>query len=230
MKIVKIQICAACLFAVVLPVLAEEKNKGKTEEKPGYEAVEDTSIEESKRSYTIENGDTLGAVAGKRYGHAGYWRLISAYNDIDANRLKIGQVVQTPSLAFALKHNEVNKVIGKEVEAILAAREVFLKHEETLASLGKDAGETVKVSEEISKDLTDAAKKIETARIALFEKREGVTKSPSSMAGQLKTVSNLYGEIAAGKGPKFSYKLERVHIHFGNAVAYSILWARDGYK
>ncbi len=48
-------------------------------------------------TYTIQSGDTLGAVADHIYGSSEYYRVIAIFNDIaDVNRVEVGQTLYCP--------------------------------------------------------------------------------------------------------------------------------------
>ncbi len=65
--------------------------------------AEDTSVEAleeaatNTENYIVKDGDTLGKIAEKYYGNAGFWEMLADYNHLeDPNALAIGQIITVP--------------------------------------------------------------------------------------------------------------------------------------
>ena len=60
-------------------------------------------------TYTVEDGDTLGNIATRYYGNAGYWEKIAEFNNMEnPNKLSIGDTIKIPKpLTYDYENNTV---------------------------------------------------------------------------------------------------------------------------
>ncbi len=178
--------------------------------------------------YIIKSGDSLTKVSAEAYGRRGYWRLLKLYNDADPNRLKVGQVIKTPEIAWLLEQEGVVPLFADAAEDLMKGRAIFMETEDELRKQVTGANK-VAPDEEAKKQIKNAQRLIAAAGEKFAEKREGVSGLPNSTLQQLRTVSKLMGQVAEGTS-NTAGKMSLVHEHFGNALTYCIIWAREGFK
>ena len=81
--------------------------------------------DQGKDSYKIESGGTLGAIASDRYGSSQYFPIVEHWNGVKAEKVFVGQVIKTPSIATIMKVKgkavrTINRVVIVGMSSILA--------------------------------------------------------------------------------------------------------------
>ena len=99
----------AGILTTGLPVMANA-------ETPKAPLVGETQTEVDYTEYVVQNGDTLGGIAERLFGNAGYWEQIAEYNKYDdPNTLVVGQVVKIPN---RLNPINCNVIVTKDNEVV----------------------------------------------------------------------------------------------------------------
>ena len=79
--------------------------------------------------------------------------------------------------------------------------------------------------------LLEAADDLEQATEGLKQTRPGVIGVPKHMIGQLEQNTATMRDLAAGKhSDPEGYDIDMVQQRYALALAYAIIWARDGFK
>lgn len=178
----------------------------------------------------IQSGDSLTKVSSQVYGNGGYHLILKHFNKCDPTKLKIGQVIKTPDLMWLLEKSKVVPLMADAVQEVMDGRKIFMEQEAILRKAAKGSGDAGAVEEGLKAQLLEAQKKFASATQKFNTVREGMKAAPASTSLQLRTVSTLIGELAAGKATKPVAKMDRVHTHLGNALVYAVIWAESGYK
>ena len=67
--------------------------------------------QEDGSEYTIKEGDTLGGIAERLFGNAGYWEQLAVYNNLEnPNVLYVGQIIKIPNNLLSLMNYELEYV------------------------------------------------------------------------------------------------------------------------
>ena len=182
-------------------------------------------------AYTLRKDETLASVARLRYGHQNYFRVIKLYNHIeDENHIQSGLVLRLPDLSTILAEEGLMKVAAAEVELILCSRAKYDKVVDQLWALRVHADGSYAVPEGVKQELLEAADDLQQATERLKASKAGVSRVPGSMIGQLEQsmtgMRNLaWGEHADPNG----YDIDMVQQRYALALAYAIVWAREGF-
>ncbi len=194
----------------------------KPKPKPRFTEPKPTAEEKAHVSeHVIASGDSLTKVSAKAYGRSGYWRLLKLYNDCDPSKLKIGQVVKAPDLDWLLAKENIIPLFQEASDKMMQSRQLFMEAESGIDESG--------LTEDVKGKLAEAQKLLAQSQELFAAKPEGTTGLPNSTIKQLRTVGLLMGDIANGKGSASS-KANLAHEHFGNALTYCVIWARDGFN
>jgi LysM repeat protein len=183
-------------------------------------------------TYTIKPGDSLSKIATDLYGNRAYWAVLAIYNNVDEiAKLKVGAVLKTPELPVVFADQGLMPLMKDEMEALLKARELFMKVESRLSALHEGAGDKpVKVPEDMKATLLAAAEAADKAAVGLGKKKPGVVAVPAKMIGQIKSIAENLRELAAGENDGFGYDIDMVHQRIVQATLNGIKWARNGFK
>ncbi len=183
-------------------------------------------------TYTLRNSETLASVAVRRYGHQNYSRIIKLYNHIeDEAHIEAGTTLRLPDITAILSEEGLTKVAAGEMEMILCSRAKYDRVVDQLWALSPNAGGSYTVAEGVKRELMEAADDLQQATESLQIGRAGVGRPPASMIGQLKQCMGIMRALALGEpvDPE-SYDIDMVQQRYALALAYAILWARDGFK
>jgi hypothetical protein len=187
---------------------------------------------EPERTHRLAPGQTLVAVAERYYGCRHYSSVIALHNRIaDPARLPADTVLRVPDLKSLLSDEGLCKVAGNEVDAILRARSLFMKHERRLFDLRRNLrDERVTVPAEMKADLLAAAASLDEAVRALGERKPGVAAAPQKMIGQLRSAATTIRDLAGGANDGYGYDIDMVQQHLVQAMLNGIHWSRDGFR
>jgi hypothetical protein len=183
-------------------------------------------------TYTVKPGDSLSKIATVLYGNRAYWAVLALYDNVDETaELKVGAVLKTPELSVVFADQGLTPLMKDEVEALLKARELFMKVETRLWDLRQEAGDKpMKVPEEMKATLLAAAEAADKAAVGLGKKKPDVVAVPAKMIGQIKSLAENLRELAAGENDGFGYNIDMVHQRIVQATLNGIKWAHNGSK
>lgn len=174
-------------------------------------------------TYKITSGDRLFNIAHKHYGSGHYGEFLATYNEIDPAKLKIGQEIRMPEIDEAFNAAGLYPLMGDECATILKVRTDFLALEPALAAAAGTA-----ISPEMKDQLLACRKSTLGAMEALGRDRPGVREVPNSVQIQLRSCAENLNTLA--KGHYSTKHIARVHQRLGYAIAYAIVWAKNGYE
>jgi len=182
--------------------------------------------DQGKDSYKIESGGTLGAIASDRYGSSQYFPIVEHWNGVKAEKVFVGQVIKTPSIAtiMKVKGKAVLSRYPEEVGEMLALREDFLALDSQLrASNGE-------LSEELKAELTELHTRTKKVHAGFLVKRPGVEEYASGLLAQCK---NMVDQLARMKGGNLGRNYSRIslfHTAMGYAMRNAMIWGEEGFK
>lgn len=189
---------------------------------------------EAETTHTIQSGETLWGLARTKYGNRHYSSILAMYNEVEVENLKVGTTINMPPLDEMLKSPKFGlyPIIGSELDKLLQARELFMKHEKQLHNLrGDERAGQLTLPENISTDLAHATRLVNEAIEALSEPKSETVHAPTKMIGQLKSVaSNLQGLSQGYHDGPYGYDLDMVHQNLIQALKNGISWAKGGYS
>ena len=200
-----------------------------------HEHLQTSALEPSAELHTIDyklrNGDTLANVARLRYGHQNYYRVIKLYNHLaDEGQIAADYALRLPEMSVILAEEGLNKVAAQEVALILCSRAKYDRVVKQLWALRTESAGNYQIPEEIRRELLEAADDLEHATESLKQTRPGITGIPNRLIGQLE--QNMIGmrDLAEGKRDGYGYDIDMVQQRYALALAYAIIWAREGFK
>ena len=184
-------------------------------------------------SYTLPEGETLAYVARLRYGHQNYYRIIKLYNHIENEELvKAGTTLRLPDISNILAEEGFTKVAGAEAEMILCSRAKYDRVVGQLWELRIHAeanGYTLPA--DVRQELLEAADDLDQATQRLRESRPGVIRAPERMIRQLEQNMGVMRALAEGDhADPNGYDIDILQQGYAFALAYAIIWAREGFK
>jgi hypothetical protein len=185
-------------------------------------------------THVLAKGENLAQVATLRYGHRNFSHVIKVFNRIpDELRIKAGTKLRVPDMSVIMAEVGVTKVAPHEVELVLCARAKYDRVVSQLWQLRSDTlvDQSYIVPESIKRELLDAVDDLLQATEGLKRARPGVIHAPKSVIGQLESAAGLIDALVSvqSKDPN-GYDIDEVQQHFGLALSYAIVWARDGFK
>ena len=183
--------------------------------------------------YTLREGETLAYVAKLRYGHQNYYRIIKLYNHIENEELvKAGTTLRLPDISKILAEEGFTKVAGAEAEMILCSRAKYDRVVRQLWELRNQADANgYALPAGISQELFEAADDLDQATQHLQQTRTGVVRAPEKMIRQLEQCLGVMGALAEGDhADPNGYDIDLVQQKYAFALAYAIIWAREGFK
>lgn len=183
-------------------------------------------------TYILRKDETLAGVAALRYGHRNYYRVIKLYNHIeDEGHIEAGSVLRLPNISVILTEEGLSKVAAGEVELILCSRAKYDKVVGQLWALRVNADDSYVVPEVVKRELLEAADDLQQATERLKASKTGVSRVPGSMIGQLEQSMTGMRDLAWGEhADPNGYDIDLVQQRYALALAYSIIWAREGFK
>jgi hypothetical protein len=183
-------------------------------------------------TYALHNGETLADVAVLRYGHQKYAGVIKLCNHIeDETHIEAGSNLHLPDMSAILAEEGVTKVAAGEVELILCSRAKYDKVVDQLLALRLHANGSYETPEPLKLELLEAADDLQTATENLKASKAGMSGVPKSMIGQLEQGMTGMRDLAWGNNADpNSYDIDMVQQRYALALAYAVIWAREGFK
>ncbi len=199
----------------------EKKEVAAEETTEEVEEKEEVPKPEVVTIHTIEKGGTLGQVSEKAYGRTRYWRILKLYNEVDPSKLKVGQLIKAPDLTWLLKSCKLEAKFPEVAQTLLNVKKGLIQLE--------DANPKLVFDENQKAEILKLSELIEKSEKTLNAKHKGVKSPPYATLKQLRTCRTFLNQIAAGKKSRRNPH-SLAHEHLSNAIVYSVLWARDGFK
>ena len=229
---------ALCLLAFGSIALFRKQRTPVRQESKRYphEHLQTSALEPNaqwnKVEYTLGNGETLAGVAKLRYGHQNYYRVIKLYNRLeDEAQVDSNHTLRVPEMSVILAEEGVTKVATQEVTLILCSRAKYDRVVKQLWTLRSASTDNQQVPEDVRRELLEAADDLQQATESLKQARPGVTGAPKHMIGQLEQNTATIRLLAAGEhSDPNGYDIDLVQQRYALALAYAIIWARDGFK
>jgi len=181
--------------------------------------------------HILHKGETLASIAKLRYGHEKYAGVIKLYNHIeDELHIEEGTVLRLPDMSAILADEGLTQVAAREVELLLCSRAKYDRVVDKVWALRQQDSHVA--PDDIKRELLEAADDLQEATERLRANREGVSRAPASMIGQLEGSMHGMRELTRddeNPDPN-SYDIDIVQQRYGLAFSYAIIWARDGFK
>ena len=241
MKLLRVKTCvsvALCFVVFGSVIVSCQKPAAVQSQQKRYphEHLQVSALEPNAQLHTVDyklrNGETLASVARARYGHQNYHRVIKLYNNLtDERQLAADYTLRLPEMSVILAEEGLTKVAASEVNLILCSRAKYDKVVKQLWALRAEATNNYQVPEDVQRELLEAADDLQQATESLKQLRPGVDGIPSHMIGQLE--QNMIGmrNLAGGEhSDRNGYDIDMVQQRYALALAYAIIWARDGFK
>lgn len=229
---------AVCLvvFGIILLVRQRPAVVQRDSRRYPHEHLQASALEPSaqlnKVDYTLRNGETLAGVAKLRYGHQNYYRVIKLYNHLaDEGQIPTDSALRLPEMSAILAEEGLTKVAAQEVALILCSRAKYDRVVTQLWALRAKPGNNYQLPEDVRRELFEAADDLQQATESLKQTRQGVIAVPRHMINQLE--QNMAGlrNLAQGEhSDPNGYDIDLVQQHYALALAYAIIWAREGFK
>jgi hypothetical protein len=200
-----------------------------------HEHLQTSALEPNAQLHTVDyklrNGETLASVARLRYGHQNYYRVIKLYNNLaDEGQIAADYTLRLPDMSAILAEEGLTKIIPQELSLILCSRAKYDKVVKQLWALRNESTNNYQLPDDVRRELLEAADDLQQATESLKQSRPGVTGVPSRTIGQLE--QNMFGmrNLAQGEFDANGYDIDLVQQHFALALAYAIIWAREGFE
>ena len=178
--------------------------------------------------YKLREGESLAGVAKQRYGHERYSDVIKLHNKLpDASSVAAGTELDLPDLSTIFAEEGLSRVAGPEVEMILCSRAKFDRVKKQLAVVRRTS-EGVTVPQNIRQELLEAADDLQQATDNLKHPRPGVINSPAKTIRQFEDAMQWMRGLANGSNG--DYDIDMVQQRYAHAIAYAIIWAREGFN
>lgn len=189
---------------------------------------------EIKDEYQVKKGDDLNAIANAVYGNPSYHRVISGYNEINPKKMKVGQVLKTPSFEQMMRDTKVVPIMEEGIAPILEAFTQYRAIEdEMVAARDKGVkGNRGVIDDELKAKLLAVRELLAKGanRFAASGELEGVTKAPARVVNQLTTAAVLCDTLSKEQFGERGIDVYRVYQTHAYALMYAMEWARGGYK
>ncbi len=211
-------------------------NHEKINDQEVEKTVNPSAAADSIPIHIFKTGETLWDLCSRYYGNRHYAAILSVYNEIDnVNNIKEGTPIKIPSLSYILGDTKLglSPIIQSEIEQLLKARTLFMKHEKILYDLRGNVKGRVQLDlpENIKTDIHDAAMLIDAAIASLNMPKSDTTNVPVKMVGQLKSVAaNLKNLSIGNHDGSYGYDLDMVHQRLIHAITNGIVWAQNNYE
>ncbi|HXQ70374.1 MAG TPA: hypothetical protein VN844_07805 [Pyrinomonadaceae bacterium] len=206
------------------------------QERYPHEHLQTSALESNAQlrtvDYKLRDGETLASVARLRYGHQNYYRVIKLYNNLeDERQLAADYTLRLPEISVILAEESLTKLIPQDVALILCSRAKYDKVVKQLWVLRAESTNNYQLPTDVRQELLEAADDLQQVTESLKQPKPGVTGVPKHMIGQLE--QNMLGMRALAQGEHSDpngYDIDMVQQRFALALAYSIIWAREGFK
>lgn len=224
---------ALCLLMSGGVILSCQK-RGAVKRYP-HEHLQTSALEPRAQLHTIDyklrRGETLNDVAKLRYGHRDYYRVIKVYNRLaDEAQVAADYQLRLPDMSAILAEEGLTKVAAQEMTLILCSRAKYDKVVDQLWAPRSQSTANHPLSEDIKRELFEAADDLQQATESLKQPRPGVSGTPLKMVGQLEQAMTGMQKMANGHFDSYGYDIDMVQQRYALALTYAILWARDGFK
>ncbi len=212
-------------------VLITDTNLAVLENKIDTPVIE-IKIEDTIPTHTFKKGETLWGLGRKYYGNRHYSSIMKIYNEIEnENNIKDGTLIKIPKLTFLLKDTKLKlyPLAAKEMDQIMNARDLFMKHEKRLYALRKEQNmkDPLDMPKTMQDEIRQAVKLIDQAIVSLKSKKSGPTKDHKRMMEQLRSVSKYMKTLSNGEHDKdYGYDIDMVHQRLIHGLHNSIAWAK----
>lgn len=201
-----------------------------------HEHLQVSALEPNAQLHTVDyklgNGETLANVARLRYGHQNYYRVIKLYNNLtDEHQVAADYALRLPEMSVILADEGLTKVAAQEMTLILCSRAKYDKVVKQLWTLRTEASDNYQVPADVRRELLEAADDLQQATENLEQTRPGVSGVPARTIGQLE--QNMVGmrNLAGGEhSDPNGYDIDMVQQRYALAIAYAVIWAREGFK
>ena len=211
--------------------LEEEARLAAIEEARKDPLVDPNSVEfvtgaGGKPEYTIGANQLMGSIASERYGDSAYYVIIEYWNDVKAQKVYVGQVLKTPSIATIVKVKGA-KVVARypeEMAAMLKLREDFLGLESTLRESGGELDDETKAKLE---EFYKVSKKIHAGFLV---KRPGVAEYATGLLTQCKNIVDQFSAMKKGDLGSKNLRISRVHTSLSYALRNAMIWGQEDFK
>ena len=224
------------MFGAVIVSCRKQATVQPQQKRYPHEHLQVSALEPNAQLHTVDyklrNGETLASVARSRYGHQNYYRVIKLYNNLtDERQVAADYMLRLPEMSVLLAEEGLTKVAASEVALILCSRAKYDKVVKQLFALRIESTNNYQVPADVQQELLEAADDLQQATESLKQPRPGVTGIPNHMIGQLE--QNMFGIRALAGGEHSdpnNYDIDLVQQRYALALAYAIIWARDGFK
>lgn len=224
-------VCGIVIVACQKPAAVQPQQK-----RYPHEHLQTSALEPNAQlhvvDYKLGNGETLANIARLRYGHQNYYRVIKLYNNLeDERQLAADYALRLPEMSVILAEEGLTKVAAQEVTLILCSRAKYDKVVKQLWTLRTDSTNNYQLPADVRQELLEAADDLQQATESLKQPKSGVTALPTHLIGQLE--QNMLGMRALAGGDHSDpngYDIDMVQQRYALALAYAIIWAREGFK
>lgn len=228
-------LCFVVLGAVIVSCKKSATVQSQQKRYP-HEHLQTSALEPNAQLRTVDYklgyGETLASVARLRYGHQNYYRVIKLYNNLaDERQLPADHALRLPEMSVILAEEGLTKVAPQEMALILCSRAKYDKVVKQLVILRNAATDNYQLPADVRQELLEAADDLQQATESLKQPRSGVTAAPNHTIGQLE--QNVSGMRALAEGEhsdRNGYDIDMVQQRYALALAYAIIWAREGFK
>lgn len=195
----------------------------------------DINVKDTIPVHIFKSGETLWNLCRTYYGNRHYSSILARYNEIEnVNNIKDSTPIKIPELENLFKDPKLKLApIENELDKMLAARTLFMKHQKTLGDLREEVeGRTpITLPETVKNDLQQAISLLNETISSLKQIESDSIETPKRTVSQLNSVVNNLTNLAKGNhdGP-YKYDLDMFHQNLIRALNNSITWAQNKYK
>ena len=246
----KKQLLIILIIALLVTCKQEKPAPKETLQKEVETVVDSTQIQKDTVATSIEkeinvkdtipvhifkSGETLWNLCRSYYGNRHYSSILARYNEIEnVNNIKDSTPIKIPALENLFKDPKLKLApIENELDKMLAARTLFMKHQKTLGDLREEVeGRTpITLPETVKNDLQQTISLINETISSLKQIESDSLEVPKRTISQLNSVVNNLTNLAKGNhdGP-YKYDLDMFHQNLIRALNNSITWAQNNYK
>jgi hypothetical protein len=222
-----------CCFVVGGIILFRQKRTPVQPQPKRYphEHLQTSALEPSTElqtvDYTVRDGETLAGIAKRRYGHQSYYSVIKLYNHLeDERQIAADYKLRLPEMSVILAEEGFTRLAPQEAALILCSRAKYNKALKQLSALPTQRG-VYQIPEDSKRELLEAADDLQQASESLKQARQGVTRVPEHMIGQLEQNRAGMRDLAEGHRDDYGYDIDLVQQRYALALAYAIIWTRE---
>ena len=229
-------VLALVVFGIVMLVRQRSAPVQREAKRYPHEHLQASALEPNVQlnqvNYTLHNGETLAAVAKLRYGHQNYYRVIKLYNHLaDEGQIPADSTLRLPEMSAILAEEGVTKVAAQETALILCSRAKYDRVVKQLWALHAEPADNNQFPEDVRRELFEAADDLQQATESLKQTRAGVTAAPQHTIAQLEeNMTSLRNLAQVQHSDPYGYDIDIIQQRYALALAYAIIWAREGFK